>query len=158
MYNPPHPGEIVRHECLEPLGLTITRAAKGLGVSRNTLSDLVNERSRVSLDMAVRLSKAFGSTTDTWLKLQIAYDLWQVRDRMKTIEVERFRDDQKSTANPEEDSHEARRPTKEERDKYWAGMDAALRRAAIKARRRAIETTGSVPTWRDGKLVYDTEV
>ncbi len=150
MHNPPHPGEIVRHECLEPLGLTITRAAKGLGVSRKTLSDLVNERSRVSLDMAVRLSNAFGSTTDTWLQLQIAYDLWQVRDRMKTIEVERFEDVHKPTTNPRKDNQEVRGPTEEERSEYFRGMDAAMRRAAIKARRRAIETTGSVPTWRDG--------
>ena len=80
MYNPPHPGEIVRHECLEPLGLTVTRAAEGLGVTRQTISDLVNERSRISVEMAVRLSKAFGSTPETWLRLQAAYDLWQVRD------------------------------------------------------------------------------
>ena len=146
MHNPRHPGEIVRHECIEPLGLTITRAAKGLGVSRKTLSDLVNERSRVSLEMAVRLSKAFGSTEETWLRLQIAYDLWQVRDRMKTIEVERFAEDQKSTANAHRESQAFRKPTEEERDKYRAGTDAAMRRAAIIARRRAIETNGSVPT------------
>ena len=98
MYNPPHPREIVRHECLEPLGLTVTRVAEGLGVPRRTLSDLVNERSRMSVEMAVRLSKAFGSTPQTWLRLQIAYDLWQFRDRIASIEVERFADDQKSTA------------------------------------------------------------
>ena len=69
VYNPPHPGEIVRYECLEPLGLTVTRAAEGLGVTRQTLSDLVNERSGVSVEMAVRLSKAFGSTPETWLGL-----------------------------------------------------------------------------------------
>ena len=108
--------------------------------------------------MAVRLSKAFGSTPQTWLRLQIAYDLWQFRDRIASIEVERFADDQKSTANAHRDSQEVRKPTDEERAKYWAGVDAAMRRAAIKARRRAIETTGSVPTWRNGKLVYDTEV
>ena len=90
MYDPPHPGEIVRYECLEPLGLTVTRAAEGLGVTRQTLSDLVNERSGVSIEMAVRLSKAFGSTPETWLGLQMAYDLWQARDRAETIEVERF--------------------------------------------------------------------
>ena len=90
MYDPPHPGEIVRYECLEPLGLTVTRAAEGLGVTRQTLSDLVNERSGISVEMAVRLSKAFGSTPETWLGLQMAYDLWQARERAENIEVERF--------------------------------------------------------------------
>ena len=80
MYDPPHPGEIVRYECIKPLSLTVTRAAEGLGVTRQTLSDLVNERSGISVEMAVRLSKVFGSTPKTWLGLQMAYDLWQVRD------------------------------------------------------------------------------
>lgn len=69
MNNPPHPGEIVRSECLEPLGLTVTRAAKGLGVSRQTLSELVNERAGISVEMAIRLSRGFGSTPETWLGL-----------------------------------------------------------------------------------------
>ena len=67
MQNPPHPGGIVRRQCLEPLGLTVTRAAEGLGVTRQALSELVNERSAVSVEMAIRLSKAFGSTPETWL-------------------------------------------------------------------------------------------
>jgi addiction module HigA family antidote len=79
MYDPPHPGEIVRYECLEPLSLTVTRAADGLGVTRKTLSDLVNERSRISAEMAVRLSKAFGSTPETWLGLQMTYDYWRTK-------------------------------------------------------------------------------
>ena len=90
MHNPPHPGEIVRHECLEPLGLTVTRAAHGLGVTRQALSDLVNARAGVSVDMAIRLSKAFGSSPDTWLGLQTAYDLWQARERASEIEVTPF--------------------------------------------------------------------
>ena len=90
MHDPPHPGEIVRYECLEPLGLSVTRAAGGLGVTRQTLSDLVNERSGVSVEMAVRLSKAFGSTPETWLSMQMAYDLWQARNRAEDIQVERF--------------------------------------------------------------------
>ena len=90
MHDPPHPGEIVRYECLEPLGLSVTRAAEGLGVTRQTLSDLVNESSGVSVEMAVRLSKAFGSTPETWLSMQMAYDLWQARDRAEDIQVERF--------------------------------------------------------------------
>ena len=90
MHNPPHPGEIVKYECLEPLGLSVTRAAKGLGVTRQALSDLINEKSGVSVDMAIRLSKAFGSTPETWLGIQMAYDLWQARERAESIEVERF--------------------------------------------------------------------
>ena len=76
MHNPPHPGEIIRDQCLEPLGLTITAAAKGLGVTRKALSELVNGHSGVSPEMAIRLSKAFGSSPETWLRLQLQYDLW----------------------------------------------------------------------------------
>ena len=90
MYNPCHPGEIVKHECLETLGLSVTRAAKGLGVTRQALSDLINEKSGVSVDMAIRLSKAFGSTPETWLGIQVAYDLWHARERAESIEVKRF--------------------------------------------------------------------
>ena len=88
--NPPHPGEIVRWECLEPLGLTVTRAAEGLGVTRQALSDLVNGRAGVSVEMSLRLSRAFGSSPETWLGLQTAYDLWQARDRARELKVERF--------------------------------------------------------------------
>ncbi len=91
MRNPPHPGEIVKHECLEPLGLTVTRAAQGLGVTRQALSHLVNGKAGVSVEMSIRLSRAFGSTPETWLGLQTAYDLWQVRERAKEIEVEDFK-------------------------------------------------------------------
>ncbi|MYD91684.1 MAG: HigA family addiction module antidote protein [Caldilineaceae bacterium SB0662_bin_9] len=91
MHNPPHPGEIVRHECLEPLGLTVTRAAQGLGITRQALSDLVNGKAGVSVEMSIRLSQAFGSTPETWLGMQTAYDLWQVRERAKHIEVENFK-------------------------------------------------------------------
>ena len=90
MANPCHPGEIVKYECLEPLGLTVTKAAKGLGVTRQALSNVINGRAGVSVDMAIRFSKAFGSTPDMWLRLQMAYDLWQARDRVKKIKVERF--------------------------------------------------------------------
>ena len=90
MHNPPHPGGIVRRQCLEPLGLSVTRAAAGLGVTRQALSELVNERVSVSIDMAIRLSKAFGSTAETWLGMQMAYDLWQARERADQITVERF--------------------------------------------------------------------
>ena len=99
MHNPPHPGGIVRRQCLEPLGLSVTRAAAGLGVTRQALCELINERVSVSIDMAIRLSKAFGSTAETWLGMQMAYDLWQARERADQIAVQRFevaldRDDQ----------------------------------------------------------------
>jgi addiction module HigA family antidote len=90
MRNPPHPGEIVKHECLEPLGLTVTEAAKGLGVTRQALSELINERAGISVEMAIRLSKAFGSRPETWLRLQQAYDLWRARQHEGEIKVKRF--------------------------------------------------------------------
>ena len=77
-------------ECLEPLGLTITRAAEGLGVTRQALSDLVNQKAGISIEMSFRLSRAFGSTPETWLGMQQAYDLWQARERGGKIKVERF--------------------------------------------------------------------
>ena len=90
MHDPPHPGGIVRRQCLEPLGLTVTRTAKGLGVTRQALSELLNGHTGISVEMAIRLSKAFGSTAETWLGMQMAYDLWQARDRAGEIAVERF--------------------------------------------------------------------
>ena len=90
MHDPPHPGGIVRRQCLQPLGLSVTRAAEGLGVTRQALSDLVNERRGISTEMAIRLSKAFGSTPETWLGMQMAYDLWQARERADQIEIEMF--------------------------------------------------------------------
>ena len=91
MQNPPHPGEIVKMDCLEPLGLSVGRAAEGLGVSKQELSDVVNEKVGISAEMSVRLSKAVGSTPETWLRMQMAYDLWQVGEREEGIEVESFR-------------------------------------------------------------------
>ena len=90
MNNPPHPGGIVKRQCIEPLGLTITKAARGLGVTRQTLSELVNERSGISVEMAIRLSKAFGSSPETWLRMQLAYDLWQARHKENEMSVVRF--------------------------------------------------------------------
>ena len=90
MHNPPHPGEIIREQCIEPLGLTITAAAKGLGVTRKALSELVNGHSGVSPEMAIRLSKAFGSNPEIWLRLQLQYDLWQAERRAGNIKVTRF--------------------------------------------------------------------
>ena len=87
MKNPPHPGEIIRELCLEPLGLTITRAAQGLGVTRKTLSMLLNGHAGVSPEMAVRLSQAFGRSPESWLQLQVQYDLAQVRKSAKEINL-----------------------------------------------------------------------
>ena len=81
MKNPPHPGLSVRHDCIEPLGLTITDAAEVLGVRRQTLNNLVNGKSGISADMAIRLDKAFGGGAEPWLRLQVAYDLAQARQR-----------------------------------------------------------------------------
>ena len=84
MKNPPHPGGIVLRQCIEPLALTITEAAEALGVTRNTLSELVNGKRGISPEMAVRLSKVFGGTEDGWLVQQAQYELAQVRrDRIK---------------------------------------------------------------------------
>ena len=88
--NPPPPGRIAKRQCLELPGLTVTRAAEGLGVTRQALSELINERTGISVDMAIRLSKAFGSTPETWLGMQTAWDLWQARDRAEEIAVEKF--------------------------------------------------------------------
>ena len=85
IFNPLHPGEAVRKLCLEPLGLTVTDAAKGFGVSRKTLSSLLNGRFGISPEMAIRLSKAFGGSLESWLIQHTQYDLWQVQDRKETI-------------------------------------------------------------------------
>jgi addiction module HigA family antidote len=89
MKNPVHPGRIVRHDCLEPLKLTITAGAKVLGVTRQTLTKIVNERSGISPEMAIRLTKAFGSTEETWLRMQLAYDLAAARKNESKIKVRR---------------------------------------------------------------------
>lgn len=90
MKNPVHPGIIVREECLKPLGLSVTEAASRLGVGCQTLSNLVNEKASVPIEMAYRLSKAFGSTPETWLGMQLAFDLAQSRDLEHKINIERI--------------------------------------------------------------------
>lgn len=87
MHNPPHPGEILRTLCLEPLGLTVTDAAKALGVSRKTLSAILNERAGISPEMAVRLSIAFDTTAESWLAQQLQYDLWQAEQKRSSLRV-----------------------------------------------------------------------
>jgi addiction module HigA family antidote len=89
MKNPVHPGRIVRADCIEPLGLTITKAAKALGVTRQALNNVVNGKSGISPEMAIRLSKAFGSSPETWLRMQLAYDLAQARKDESKIKVRR---------------------------------------------------------------------
>lgn len=85
MFNPPHPGRLVRQECIEALNLTVTDAAEMLGVTRQALNNLVNEKSGISAEMALRLAKAFGGDAETWLRMQMAYDLAQVRKREAEI-------------------------------------------------------------------------
>ena len=89
MKTPPHPGEHVRHDCLEPLKLTVTEGAKVLGVTRQALNNLVNGKSGISPEMAVRLSKAFGGSPDVWLRMQMEYDLAQVERTASKIHVRR---------------------------------------------------------------------
>ena len=90
MKNPPHPGLSVRHDCIEPLGLTISDAAKRLGVSRKQLSDIVNCHAGISPEMAIRLDKAFGGGAETWYRLQAAYDLAQAMKHADKIKVRRL--------------------------------------------------------------------
>lgn len=89
-WKPPHPGEYVKFDCLKPLGLSVTAAAKHLGVTRQALSELINERAGVSATMALRLSMAFGSTPEMWLRLQMVHDLWVAQKQAKDIKVERI--------------------------------------------------------------------
>ena len=90
MKNAVHPGRIVRHDCLEPFGLSVTEAAKVLGVTRQALNNVVNEKAGISPEMAIRLSKAFGSTPETWVRMQAAFDLAVTLKGEKNIRVERY--------------------------------------------------------------------
>lgn len=90
MHNPPHPGEVIKELCLDPLGLTVTAAAEGLGVSRRALSALLNGHAGISPDMSIRLSKAFGRSPESWLQLQLQFDLWQAEQRADAIKVKHF--------------------------------------------------------------------
>ncbi len=90
MYNPPHPGEIIKKLCLEPLGLSVTEAAEALGVSRKTLSSILNGRTGISPEMAIRLSIAFDTTPESWLNQQVQYDLWLAEQRRGELRVRRL--------------------------------------------------------------------
>ncbi len=90
MKNPVHPGAVVREDCLKPLGLSVTEGARRLGVGRQTLSNLVNEKASVSIEMAYRLSKAFGSTAETWLGIQMAFDLAHSGELEQKIKIKRI--------------------------------------------------------------------
>jgi len=90
MHNPPHPGEILRELCLEPLDLSVTRASEALGVSRKTLSAILNGRAGISPEMALRLSKAFGTSAESWLNQQVQYDLWLAEQNSDVEDVEQL--------------------------------------------------------------------
>ena len=91
MHNPPHPGEIVREMCIEPLGLTVTDTAKALKVTRKTLSSILNGRAGISPEMALRLSKVFGRTPEGWMRLQLQYDLWKAEQSLDISDLQRIK-------------------------------------------------------------------
>ena len=90
MFNPPHPGEMIREMCLAPLGLSVTKAAESLGVSRKALSEVLNGRAGVSPEMSIRLSKAFDTTPEFWMGLQMNFDLWRAKKKAGKIKVKRL--------------------------------------------------------------------
>lgn len=90
MHNPPHPGEVLRELCIEPMELTITGVAEALGVSRKTLSAILNGRAGISPEMAVRLSLAFGTSAESWLNQQAQFDLWEAEKKRKSLKVKRL--------------------------------------------------------------------
>jgi len=90
MHNPPHPGEVLRDLCLEPLGISVTDAAKALGVARKTLSSILNGHAGISPEMAIRLSKAFDTSPESWLNHQVQYDLWEAEQHAKGLRVKKL--------------------------------------------------------------------
>ena len=90
MHNPPHPGEVLRELCLEPLGLSVTAAADALGVSRKTLSAVLNGKAGISPEMAIRLSIAFDTSAESWLNQQSQYELWHAEQHRKELNVKRL--------------------------------------------------------------------
>ena len=106
MYNPPHPGEIIRELCVEPLDLTVTEAAGALGVTRKTLSTLLNGRAGISPEMALRLSKVFGRTPEGWLRLQLQFDLWKAEQSFDMTGLKRI---EAATVNKRADNESIQR-------------------------------------------------
>lgn len=90
VHNPAHPGELVKHDCLDALGLSVTEGAKVLGVTRQALSNLVNKHAGLSPEIAIRLEKTFGSSAQAWLKMQMQYELWVAQQKASEIKVERY--------------------------------------------------------------------
>jgi len=90
MHNPPHPGLVIKELCLDPLGVTVTDAAKALGVSRKTLSSIVNGKAGISPEMAVRLSIAFNTSSESWMNQQSQYDLWQAEQHRNELQVSKL--------------------------------------------------------------------
>lgn len=90
MHNPPHPGEVIRELCLEPLELSVTAAAEALGVSRKTLSAILNGSAGISPEMAVRLSIAFNTSAESWMNQQAQYELWHAEQRRDQLKVRRL--------------------------------------------------------------------
>ncbi len=91
MHNPPHPGKVLRELCIEPMGLSVTAAAESLGVARKTLSTILNGHSGISPEMAVRLSIAFGTSSESWLNQQVQYDLWIAEKKRKNLKVKKLK-------------------------------------------------------------------
>lgn len=91
MHNPPHPGEIIKELCIKPLGITITKAANALGVSRKSLSELLNGHTGISPEMAIRLSVAFDTTPESWLTQQMQYDLWKIKQSRKRLKIKHLK-------------------------------------------------------------------
>jgi len=98
MHNPPHPGEILKKLCLEPLGLSVTKAAKALDVSRSALSNLLNGHTGITPEMAMRLSIAFDTTAESWMNQQVQYDLWKASQRRRKFHVTRLSNGERAAA------------------------------------------------------------
>ena len=90
MHNPPHPGEVIRELCIDPLEISVTKAAEALGVSRKTLSGILNGRAGITPEIAIRLSKAFSTTPESWLNQQMQYDLWHAQQNAGDLDVQRL--------------------------------------------------------------------
>ena len=121
MHNPPHPGEIIRELCVEPLDLTVTEAAEALGVTRKTLSTLLNGRAGISPEMALRLSKVFGRTPEGWLRLQLQFDLWKAEQSIDMTGLKRI---EAATVNKRADNESIQRTAYKE-----ASADLHVRQA-----------------------------